>query len=97
MPDNQQRGALEEFLIDLIPKDDCLLSLAESSTNEAREKGAKFSETKHQKAVLHTWLAWQKDPGRPYGWAITSRFFRHDSPTAQTFVTWYKRLFPGQG
>jgi len=91
MPDNRQEGALEKFLMDLIDKDDdCLLPLAESSTQEAHDKGAKFP---MPKAVLHTWLAWQKNPGLPYGAAINAQFFRHDSPATLAFVAWYKRLF----
>ncbi|OOV33900.1 hypothetical protein BO91_02310 [Candidatus Synechococcus spongiarum LMB bulk10E] len=93
MPNNRQKGALEKFLMDLINPDDCLLPLAESSTNEAHEKGAKFPAAKHSKAVLHTWLAWQKTPGRPYGSAINQQIFCHDSPAALAFVAWYKRLF----
>ncbi|OOV34451.1 hypothetical protein BV61_02855 [Candidatus Synechococcus spongiarum LMB bulk15M] len=97
MPDNTEAGALEELLMGLIDKYDCLLPLAESSTNEAHErssrKGAKFLAAKHSKAVLHTWLAWQENPGLPYGTAINAQFFRHDSPAALAFVQWYKRLF----
>ena len=93
MPNNRQKGALEKFLMGLIDEDDCLLPLAESSTNEAHEKGAKFPAAKHLKAVLHTWLAWQENPGLPYGTAINAQFFRHDSPAALAFVQWYKRLF----
>lgn len=93
MPDNRRVGALEQFLADLVPEGDLLLKLAESSTEEARSKGAKFPETKRSKAVLQTWLAWQEDPGLPYGSAINAQFFRHDSPAAQAFVKWYERLF----
>ena len=98
MPGHQREGALEEFLEGLIHEDDPLKQLAQSSTQEARTRGATFPDTKHAKAVLHTWLAWQQDPGLPYGTAIKARFFRHDSPGAQAFVAWYKRLFlPHQG
>lgn len=93
MPDNRRAGALEQFLTDLVPQGDLLLKLAESSTEEARSKGANFPETKRSKAVLQTWLAWQEDPGLPYGSAINAQFFRHDSPAARIFVKWYERLF----
>lgn len=93
MPDNRRAGALEQFLTDLVPQGDLLLKFAKSSTEEARSKGAKFPETKRSKAVLQTWLAWQEDPGLPYGSAINAQFFRHDSPAARTFVKWYERLF----
>ena len=93
MPDNQQPGDLEQFLTDLVDKNDCLLSLAKSSTHEARKNGAKFPEAKNAKAVLHTWLAWQEKPGLPYGSAIGANFFCRNSSAALAFVAWYKRLF----
>ena len=93
MPDNRQSGALEQFLQGLVDENDLLLPVAESSTKKAKEKGASFPDSKESKAILHTWLAWQKQPGLPYGAAIGARYFRDDSPTAQAFVAWYKRVF----
>ena len=94
MPDNQREGALEQFLADLVDDNDTLLPIAARSTGEAVEGGAEFPEVDRQKAVLHTWLAWQKEPGRPYGTAIKARYFRDDSPSALAFVDWYRRVFP---
>ena len=94
MPDNRREGALEQFLEDLVDDEDALLPVAERSTAEARRNGAEFPEADHRKAVLHTWLAWQKSPGLPYGTAIKAQFFRHDSPAALAFVDWCRRLFP---
>ncbi|MXW40817.1 MAG: hypothetical protein F4Z75_06725 [Synechococcus sp. SB0668_bin_15] len=96
MPGNQQAGALEEFLANLVAEGDLLLEFAKSSTQQARTKGATFPDAKRSKAVLHTWLAWQRDPGLPYGAAIRAQFFRHDSAAAQAFVAWYRSLFPDQ-
>ena len=94
MPDNQRGGAVERFLEDLVDDADSLLPIAESSTAAAQTEGAKFPEAKHRKAVLHAWLAWQQEPGLPYGSAIYAKFFRDDSPAALAFVDWYRRLFP---
>ena len=94
MPDNQRAGALEYFLQDLVEDSDPLLALAETCTSEANKSGAEFPEVDRPKAVLHTWLAWQKEPGLPYGAAIKARFFRDDSPAALAFVEWYRRVFP---
>ena len=94
MPDNQRAGALEHFLQDLVDDDNHLLHLAQTSTVGARERGAEFPEVDRPKAVLHTWLAWQKAPGLPYGAAIKARFFRDDSAAALAFVEWYRRVFP---
>lgn len=94
MPGHQREGAVEQFLMDLVPQDDTLLNLAESSTDEALGRGATFPNAKRSKAVLHAWLAWQKHPGQPYGSAINERFFGHDSTAARDFVAWYQRVFP---
>ena len=80
------------FLKDLIEEADPLLPHAESATGTARELGARFGDADARKAVLHAWLAWQRNPGRPYGVAIKARFFRHDSDAAMRFVAWFGRL-----
>jgi len=94
MPDNRRRGALEEFLQDLVPDEDSLFLHAETSTEVALEEGARFSESKRRKAVTHAWLAWQEEPGLPYGSAINAHYFRHDSDAALAFVRWFERVFP---
>ena len=93
MPDNRQSGALEEFLQDLVDTSDPLLPIAETSTDQARNRGARFRDSHRLKAVLHAWLAWQKSPGLPYGTAIRARYFSHDSANALAFVEWFKRVF----
>ena len=93
MPDNRRSGAIEEFLQDLIDNGDALLQLAETSTTSARGLGAAFPDAKQRKAVLYTWLAWQKRPGVPYGTAIRARYFQHDSLAALAFVDWFRRVF----
>ena len=94
MPDNRREGAVEQFLEDLVDDEDALFPIAERSTAEARRSGAELPAADHRKAVLHTWLAWQKAPGLPYGTAIKAQFFRDDSPTALAFADWYRQVFP---
>ena len=48
----------------------------------------------HAKSHLHTWLAWQREPGRPFGTALTAQIFGHDSPETLAFLAWFRRLFP---
>lgn len=93
MPDNRRSGALEDFLADLVDPGDRLLSHAQKATGEAQTLGAKFREGDTQKAVIHAWLAWQRKPGRPYGTAIRARYFSHDTPAADNFVNWFRRLY----
>ena len=93
MPDNQREGKLETLLRSLIDEQDTLIGHAEASTTAAKGMGARFSEPDQIKAVLHAWLAWQEEPGRPYGSAIRNRYFRCDSEAAKAFVKWFKQLF----
>ena len=93
MPDNRRTGALEDFLRDLIEEGDPLLPHAEDSAGRAQELGARFASTAARKAVLHTWLAWQQEPGRPYGVAIKARYFGATSAAADQFLTWFEQVF----
>lgn len=91
MPDNKTPGILEDFLQFLIPQPDTLLDHATASVNSVPEQ--RFSDLDKPKAIMHTWLAWQKEPGRPYGTAITARFLDPCLPQADILVSWLKRLF----
>ena len=94
MPDNQRGGRLEDFLRTLVEESDKLLPHAQESTIQAKKRhGANFRDVDEQKAVLHAWLAWQEVPGLPYGTAIRARYFRPDSPVAERFVAWFRRVF----
>lgn len=101
MPDNQQEGregegTLEGFIETLVREADRLLPYAREATRRAKtEHGASYPDVDVKKAVLHAWLAWQPEPGRPYGTAIKARYFRHDSPVAKNFVAWFRRVFKG--
>ena len=93
MPDNREPGTLESFLARLIPAEDALWPYAGEVIAEARARGARCREKDHLKGALHTWLAWQEDPGRPFGMALGAEVFRHDTPDALRFVSWFRRLF----
>ena len=93
MPDNTVPGELEDFIVSLVPEDDSLISFADEVAKEARDKGAPCAEGDHSKSKIHTWLAWQQQPGIPFGIALTSEILSHDSDLAQRFVQWFARLF----
>ena len=88
MPDNRRSGALEDFLQDLIQAGDVLLAHAKESTGKAKELGAQFAEKDTKKAVIRAWLAWQENPGCPYGTAIKAHYLKADSEAARHFVAW---------
>lgn len=92
MPDNSSAGILEDFLARLVKADDKLLPIATSSTRDAKTAGAAFKPVAESKAVIHAWLAWQAEPGCPFGTAIKARYFDRNAPSADAFVTWVRRL-----
>lgn len=93
MPDNQRDGSLEDFLQTLIDGADRLISHANASVQQARQLGAAFADKDLSKAVVYTWLAWQEEPGHPYGRAIRKQYFKDGSPTAEVFIRWFRALF----
>lgn len=93
MPDNQQPGAIEHFLRVLIDANDKLIAFAESCTRQAQsEHGASFSTNDFLKAHLACWLAWQDEPGRPLGQAMSHESFHHHHELAARFKDWISRL-----
>ena len=93
MPDNKRPGAIEEFLLALIDPADPLLDHSERAAAEALALGAAFPESTRKKAELRAWLAWQENPGFPYGRALARDYFDSDRSAADPFVDWFTRLF----
>lgn len=93
MPDNHSPGKLDDFLASLVPVDDPTWPHARESTVTARSLGAPLAEADLPKGVLHAWLAWQAQPGAPFGTALKSGVLCHDVPLATAFVAWFQRMF----
>ena len=94
MPDNQDTGFLEHFASELIPPTDQLWPLAQQTITNLPERRYPTTPRDHtRKAELHTWLAWQKEPGKPMGIAVRSDYLQHDALLAQNFVTWIRAVF----
>lgn len=95
MPDNQNSGTLEDFLRPLIPTSD-IWTFAQEASEEAKSKGAEFSDTKLVKAQLHTWLAWQKKPALRPGKALKAGYFLSAAKdgNVENFLQWLKRMRP---
>ena len=45
------------------------------------------------KAEIHTWLAWQEEPGTPMGQAITKQYLDTNKELAKKFIGWLDNLF----
>ena len=94
MPNNRSNGMLEDFATFLIPKDDSLLPEVDKVlTDIETRKLNRYNPTHHSKARIHTWLAWQKDPGTPLGWAVTKKYLSATPPICQDFVNWLNALY----
>ena len=95
MPNNQTSGILEDFLSFLVPQPNpnILFDHVRCSVAAIPEGERRFGRLDEPKAIIHTWLAWQKEPGRPFGTAITARFLDPNVPEVDGLVGWLRRLF----
>ena len=94
MPDNKDNGMLEDFISFLIPEDDKLLLVVDSTLNEIEMKQLnRYSEIHKSKARIHTWLAWQEDPGAPLGISITKKYLTNDAEICNNLINWLVELF----
>lgn len=93
MPNNQKSGILEDFLRFLVPQPAILFDHARDSVAAIPEGERRFKPLDEPKAIIHTWLAWQKEPGLPFGTAITARFLDPNVPEVDVLVAWLNRLF----
>jgi hypothetical protein len=94
MPNNQDTGMLEDFCAELA--EPTSLSFAKECVEQASTKNLiTFKEVHRSKAVIHTYLAWQDEPGYPLGKAITSQALRPNTEIAIKFTNWLTALFTG--
>jgi hypothetical protein len=94
MPDNVIPGELEHFIEFLVPQrhTNTLWQYARKVVDEIPVRH--FNEQDTMKAYIHSWLAWQKSPGRPMGWAISMKYLDANVPEARLLIDWINRLFP---
>jgi len=100
-PDNVNDGAMEEFVTgSLVAHDDPLLREARDvvfrlegnrDARPLREPAARFPVGSREKAVVRTWLAWQKRPGAPPGVAVKEKYLSVDPARLADFAAWLRR------
>jgi hypothetical protein len=96
MPDNKKAGMLEDFLRMIVQSNDILMPLAEESIDNVQAKvveAERFSDIHQSKALMHTWLAWQNEPGKPFGQAFTRSYFDKNAELVNAFADWLTMLF----
>jgi hypothetical protein len=92
MPDNRLPGLIEDFLTSIAVEDNDLLCHARSCVVDLPQPRC-FKDVHEAKAILHTWLAWQEEPGTPMGLALTRRYLDPHHPQAAGFAAWLRLLF----
>ena len=90
MPNNRASGMLEDFIALLVPPDDALWE-------HAKECLAKISVRIPSKSLIHTWLAWQDEPGKPLWQAITKRYLDPEAGHSASLVSWLTSLLRTAG
>ena len=94
MPNNNLNGMLEDFIAFLVPDNDKLLPIVNSTLDSIEIQGLNpYSMTHKSKATIHSWLAWQADPGTPMGQSITKKYLSTEVQTCQKLVDWLTELF----
>ena len=94
MPDNETSGMLETFLAYLVKDEsEILWQYSQAVVSEAKNKGANFKPTHVDKANIHTWLAWQDEPGSQLHMAVKKKILDPQHPKAQTFIQWFRTLY----
>ena len=95
MPDNRLPGELEDFIAFPVPdkQGDSLWNHAAKALAILPDSPERFPDQDRSKAHIHTWLAWQREPGKPLGLAITARYLDANGPNAQRLMGWLKNLF----
>ncbi|MFM2345026.1 MAG: hypothetical protein RLZZ210_1638 [Pseudomonadota bacterium] len=101
MPNNNSKGKIEDFLQYLIPNKEHnkLFAFAQKTINELMpqteliNENNRFKDIDESKALIHTWLAWQDPPAKPFGTAINATIFNSQAPEAINLINWLKKLF----
>lgn len=92
MPNNQVQGMLEDLCLDMV--DVHTRGVVAQAVQDAQDAGVcTFKQVHFSKAVVHTYLAWQDEPGFPLGLSITRTALKPSTQTATLFTDWLKRLF----
>ena len=95
MPNCSAKGILETFLSLFIDNPTSeLWAFIQTHCNDAKKlHNAPFKDIHLDKALIHAWLALQDPPGQQLHSAIIQNILKPNSPQADPFVTWFRKLF----
>lgn len=101
MPNNEEDGFLESYISFLVKDDDKLLPLARKTVEKLITDEKNLFKIEHkEKAVIYTWLAWQKKAGSSLGGAVSAQFSENekqnyvlDNEKTSDFRNWLQGVF----
>jgi hypothetical protein len=93
MPDNQNKGMLEDWIKECLSSDENTL-FEHAKTTVAALNNPKFKPIHNSKAEIATWLAWQKKPGHGLYIAIEDKLLDTDSELYKSFCGWLNHIYP---
>ena len=92
MPNNQDNGALEDFYLKLVTGIDT--DFIKKCIKTAKQKKLTSFKPQHKnKAIMHTYFAWQDKPGMPLYSAINKIALNYNKEIAKNFKVWIEKLF----
>ena len=94
MPNNSSVGMLEDFLIKMVPGDDDLIPEVTKALNDIEALGKnRYKKIHRSKAWMHTYLAWQDEPGNTLATAVASFQLNSSAAIVKSFADWMVRLY----
>ncbi|RRR66073.1 MAG: hypothetical protein EI684_21280 [Candidatus Viridilinea halotolerans] len=91
MPNNRLPGKLEDFVAFLVQPNDLVWRHGLQAIHTLPER--RFRDVDEAKARMHTWPAWQEDPGIQMSQAITKRLLCYEHEYADAFMSWIRSVF----
>ena len=89
MPDNKSQGMLEDFVAQMIGKNDDMLDRVDGFLHSIPQDKRRFADQHYPKARIHSWLAISERPGRPMGQAINADgHLDANQPSIEPFLNW---------
>ena len=93
MPNNKLPGMIEDFLAFLVPADDMLMPQVDQFLAGIPPSPQRFMDIHLPKARIHSYLAVQRDPGKPLGLAVTYGYLDAKRETVSPFLKWLRGVF----
>lgn len=97
MPDNRLPGMLESLLAFLVPEEDRMMPHVDQFLGGIPQAERLFSDAHLPKARIHSYLAVQKEPGKPLGLAVTFRYLDASREAARPFLDWLTTVLISDG